>query len=52
MARAFSISLMVGSFYAVTRNLWPVIVMHATFDIVTVLSVYFGLQATIANAVF
>jgi hypothetical protein len=43
---------MVGTFYAITRNLWPVIVMHATFDIVMVLTVYFGLQAAIAHLVF
>ena len=50
--QAFIIALMVGSYFAVTRNIWPVIIMHATFDIFMVFIVYFDLEAKIANAIF
>lgn len=50
--QAFIIALMVGSYFAITRNIWPVIIMHATFDIFSVFIVYFGLEARIANAIF
>lgn len=50
--QAFIVSLMVGAYFAISRNIWPVIIMHATFDIVMVLIVFFDLEATIANAVF
>jgi uncharacterized protein len=49
---AFILALMVGTYFAITRNLWSVVIVHATFDIVSVLIVYFGLEATIANAIF
>ena len=50
--QAFIIALMVGTYFAISRNIWPVIIMHATFDIFSVLIVYFGLESRVANFVF
>jgi membrane protease YdiL (CAAX protease family) len=51
-AHAFIVALMVGTYFVITRSLWPVIVMHAVFDICAVLIVYYDLEAAVANAVF
>jgi membrane protease YdiL (CAAX protease family) len=52
VAQAFIMAVMVGAYFAITRNIWPVIILHATFDVLMVFIIYFGLEARIANVFF
>ncbi len=49
---AFIVSVIVGTVFAVYRNLWTLIIWHAVFDICALLMLYFNIDKTIANAFF
>ena len=49
---AFIVSVIVGTVFAVYRNLWTVIIWHAAFDICALLILYFDIDTKIANAFF
>jgi membrane protease YdiL (CAAX protease family) len=50
--QAFIVGLIMGSYFAITRNIWPLIFVHAAFDVFAVLVVYFGYESTLAHLVF
>ena len=41
-----------GIIFVATRQLWFLVVMHAAFDIVACLIIYFGLETRLANLIF
>ena len=50
--QAFILGLVVGTYFAIRRNLWTLIVWHMAFDICAVFLVYFDLETTVARAIF
>jgi len=50
--QAFILGLVDGVIFAVTRQLWFLIVMHAAFDVVAMFIIYLGLEKTIAHIFF
>lgn len=44
--------LVMGTIYARSRNLWLPVIAHATFDVVAVFIIYFGLEAWWAHLFF
>jgi CAAX protease family protein len=50
--QAFLVGLIVGGTYAATRRIWPLIVLHAAFDVFAVLLIYFDLETAVARSIF
>ena len=50
--QAFILAIVDGIIFAVTRQLWFLIVMHAAFDIVACFIIYFGWERAIAHVFF
>jgi len=50
--QAFIVGLIVGSYFAITKNIWPLIVTHAAFDVFAVMIVYGGWEERVAHAIF
>lgn len=50
--QATVVGLVFGSIFAVTRQLWPLIVAHAAFDVTAVFIIYWNLEATVAHLVW
>lgn len=50
--QAFIVGLIVGTYFAITGNIWPLIVTHAAFDVFAVLIVYYGWEERVAHAIF
>ena len=50
--QATIMGLITGAVYAKTRNLWPLMVMHAVFDIVGVLIIYLGMEIELDQLIF
>jgi len=50
--QAFILALVDGLIFAITRQLWFLIVMHAAFDIAATLIIYFGLETRFAHFFF
>ena len=44
--------LVFGSIFAATRQIWPLVVAHAAFDVTAVLIIYAGLERNIAHWFF
>lgn len=49
--QAFILALVDGAIFAITRQLWFLIVMHAAFDIMAMFIIYFGLETSVAHAI-
>lgn len=50
--QAFILGLVDGAIFAITRQLWFLIVMHAAFDVCAVFIIYLGAEKTLAHALF
>jgi CAAX protease family protein len=50
--QAFVTGAVIGTVYAVTRNLWLPIVVHAVFDLTAIAIIYWNLESTVAHWVF
>lgn len=50
--QAFIVALVFGTYFVITRRLWPLIIAHAAFDVFAVLIVYYGMEERVARAVF
>jgi membrane protease YdiL (CAAX protease family) len=50
--QAFIVGLVFGTYFVITRRLWPLMVAHAAFDVIAVLIVYYGWEERVAHAVF
>jgi membrane protease YdiL (CAAX protease family) len=50
--QAFILALVDGAIFAITRQLWFLIIMHAAFDIVACLIIYFGIETRLAHLFF
>jgi membrane protease YdiL (CAAX protease family) len=52
VTNALIMALIVGTYFAIKRNLWTLIVWHAAFDICALFMTYFDLNTKIAHAIF
>jgi len=52
VVQAFIMGSLAGAYFAATRRIWPLIVVHAAFDVIAVLIIYWGLETRVAHFVF
>src|SRR5262245_39432766 len=50
--QAFIVGLVFGTYFVITRRIWPLIIAHAAFDVFAVLIVYYGMEERVAHAIF
>src|SRR5262245_56406924 len=50
--QAFIVGLVMGTYFVIKKNIWPLIVTHAAFDVFAVLIVYYGWEERVARAIF
>src|SRR4051812_14865219 len=50
--QALVTGLVFGATYAFKRNLWPIMVAHATFDLVAIAIIYYDVETVVAHWVF
>lgn len=50
--QATIVGLVFGTFYAITRRIWPLIITHAAFDLTALAIIYWNLEEKTAHAVF
>jgi membrane protease YdiL (CAAX protease family) len=50
--QATIVGIVFAAVFAVTRNLWPLIVAHAAFDVTAVFIIYRDLESYVAHLVF
>ena len=47
--QATLVGLVMGTWYARTRRIWPAMIAHAAFDLTDVALIYNGLERTVAH---
>ena len=50
--QAAIVGLVLGTIFAFTRSLWPLIVAHAAFDVTAVFIIYWNLESSVARLIF
>jgi membrane protease YdiL (CAAX protease family) len=52
VVNATIVGLVFGTMYAFTRSIWMVMIAHAAFDLVTLATIYWDVEAEVAHLIF
>jgi uncharacterized protein len=50
--QASVVALLFGAWFVRTRQLWPLVAAHASFDLTALTLIYFGVEAEVAGSIF